>query len=344
MNSTDPHVSIIILNWNGWEDTLECLESLYAIDYENYNVIVVDNGSQDDSVEKIRDYCRGNLETESPFFRYNPLNKPINLIEFDKDDVDGEEISFKVSAESLNLYLLKNDKNYGFADGNNIGIDFALTNLTTDYILLLNNDTTVDNDLIGPLLKTAESDPKIGLVGPKIYSYDRPSEIQTVGFSIKWSRGEIVSIGHTELDEGQYDKITNVDCVSGCLMLIKKELILKMGKFLDHEYFLYYEDMDSCVRTRKVGYEIYVVPNSKIWHKTSSTSKKAAQTAGYYTSRNVFIFMKKYSQKKQYRLFLVYFFIYKLWYSIGLNTVYYRDLKAFIPILKGTKEGLAWKK
>jgi hypothetical protein len=63
MNNNDPQVSIIILNWNGWEDTLECLESLYAIDYENYNVIVVDNGSQDDSLEKIREYCQGNLKT-----------------------------------------------------------------------------------------------------------------------------------------------------------------------------------------------------------------------------------------------------------------------------------------
>lgn len=344
MNSNDPQVSIIILNWNGWEDTLECLESLYAIDYENYNVIVVDNGSQDDSLEKIREYCQGNLKTESPFFKYNFHNKPINLIELDKDDIGKTEISARVSTKYLNLYLLKNDKNYGFADGNNIGIDFALNNLLTDYIMLLNNDTTVDKDLIGPLVKTAESGPKIGLVGPKIYSYDRPSEIQTVGFSIKWSRGEIVSIGHTEKDEGQYDKVTNVDCVSGCLMLIKKEVIQKMGKFLDHEYFLYYEDMDSCVRTRKLGYEIYFVPDSRIWHKTSSTSKKAAQTAGYHTSRNVFIFMKKYSQKNQYRSFLVYFFIYKLWYSIGLNTVYYRDLKAFIPILRGTREGLGWKK
>ncbi|MDI3549603.1 MAG: hypothetical protein PWQ15_705 [Methanobacterium sp.] len=344
MNNNKPHVSIIILNWNGWEDTLECLESLYATNYENYNIIVVDNGSKDDSIEKIKEYCRGNFEIESPFFKYNPHNKPINLIELNKDDIYKTELSSQINTKFSNLYLLKNDKNYGFADGNNIGINFALNNLPTDYLMLLNNDTVVDKNLIVPLLKTAESDPRIGMVGPKIYSYDRPSEIQSVGFSIKWSLGEIVSIGHTEKDEGQYDKVNNVDCVSGCLMLIKKEVIQKMGKFLDHEYFLYYEDMDSCVRTRKLGYEICVVPDSRIWHKTSSTSKKVAQTAGYYTSRNIFIFMKKYSQKNQYYLFIMYYFIYKLWYSIGLNTVYYRDLKAFIPILRGTKDGLAWKK
>ncbi len=348
MNKKSPSVSIIILNWNGWEDTLECLESIYDINYQNYNVIVVDNGSKDDSIEKIRDYSQGTQQIKSPFFDYNPQNKPINLIEFYED----EDLSSKIKSthnygEKTNfntLFLLKTMKNHGFADGNNIGIDFALNNLNTDYILLLNNDTFVDKDFIGPLVKFAESNDKIGLVGPKIYSYDRPDEIQTVGFNIKWSRGEIISIGHTEKDKGQYDQIKSVDCVSGCVMLIKKEVIVKMGKFLDHEYFLYYEDMDSCVRTRKLGYEIYYIPDSRIWHKTSSTSKKAAFTAGFYTARNVFIFMKKFSTKNQYRQFLIYFFIYKLWYSIALNTVYYRDLKAFIPIFKGTNEGLSWKK
>jgi GT2 family glycosyltransferase len=341
MNKTNPHVSIIILNWNGWEDTIECLESLYEINYKNYNVIVVDNGSQDDSVQKIKDYCDGKLKIESPFFEYNPQNKPISVIEFTEDE---EEIPSKGNSADKKIFLLKNKKNYGFADGNNIGINFALNNLNTDYISLLNNDTVVDNDFIDQLMKVAESDDKIGLLGPKIYSYDRPDEIQTAGFNIKWSIGEIVSIGHTEKDNGQYDEIKSVDCVSGCAMLIKKELILKMGNFLDHEYFLYYEDMDSCVRTRKLGYDIFYVPHSKIWHKTSSTSKKAGYTAGFYTARNVFIFMKKYAERNQYYSFLLYFFIYKLWYSIAVNTVYYRDLKAFIPFLKGTKEGLKWKK
>lgn len=352
MNKADPHVSIIILNWNGWEDTIECLESVYEVKYQNYNVIVVDNGSEDDSIEKIRDYCQGKIKIKSPFFDYNPKNKPLNVIEFNHDDISRKVMSkiksFKTYSgdnKGINtLFLLKNMKNYGFADGNNIGIDFALNNLKTDYILLLNNDTYVDKDFIDPLVKHAESDHKIGLVGPKIYSFHRPRELQTVGFNIKWSRGEIVSIGHTEKDNGQYDQIKSVDCVSGCVMLIKKEVILKMGKFLDDVYFLYYEDMDSCVRTRKLGYEIYYIPNSKIWHKTSSTSKKAAYIAGFYTARNVFIFMKKFSHKNQYLKFLIYYFLYKIWYSIALNTVYYHDYKAFVPILRGTKKGLAWKK
>ena len=296
MINTNPHVSIIILNWNGWEDTIECLESLYEVNYQNYNVIVVDNGSQDESVQKIKEYCSDKLQIKSPFFEYNPQNKPIDVIEFINDEVGS--IKPEINNEVKNLILIKNRENYGFADGNNIGIKFVLDYFDSDYLLLLNNDTVVDNDFINPLVQFSEADDKIGLVGPKIYSYDRPDEIQTAGFNIKWSRGEIVSIGHTKKDKGQYDQIKRVDCVSGCAMFIKKDVILKMENFLDHEYFLYYEDMDSCVRTKKLGYEILYVPYSKIWHKTSSSSKKAGYTAGFYTARNVFIFMKKYANKK----------------------------------------------
>ena len=64
-----PHVSIIILNWNGWRDTIECLESVYRITYPNYDIIIADNGSEDDSIKKIKDYTEGNLEVSSKFFK-----------------------------------------------------------------------------------------------------------------------------------------------------------------------------------------------------------------------------------------------------------------------------------
>ena len=78
-----PRVSIIILNWNGWRDTIECLESLYRITYPNYDVIVVDNGSRDDSVQKIKEYCEGKIEVNSKFFKYDPSNKPTKVFEED---------------------------------------------------------------------------------------------------------------------------------------------------------------------------------------------------------------------------------------------------------------------
>ncbi|ACJ17344.1 glycosyltransferase family protein [Thermococcus onnurineus NA1] len=81
-----PRISIIILNWNGWRDTIECLESLYRITYPNYDVIVVDNASQDDSIEKIKEYAEGKIEVNLKFFKYNPNNKPIKVFEVSEDE------------------------------------------------------------------------------------------------------------------------------------------------------------------------------------------------------------------------------------------------------------------
>jgi GT2 family glycosyltransferase len=116
-----PRVSIIILNWNGWRDTIECLESLYRIDYPNYDVIVVDNSSTDDSIEKIKEYCEGKIAVDSKFFKYDPRNKPIEVVECGKDEKPDIP-----KAQRDRLFLIKNDKNYGFAKGNNIGIQYAL--------------------------------------------------------------------------------------------------------------------------------------------------------------------------------------------------------------------------
>ena len=83
-----PRVSIIILNWNGWKDTIECLESIYQITYQNYDVIVVDNGSKDDSVQKIKEYCEGKIKVESKFFEYDPSNKPIYVLEYTREQAE----------------------------------------------------------------------------------------------------------------------------------------------------------------------------------------------------------------------------------------------------------------
>ncbi len=88
MNTINPKVSVIILNWNGWEDTIECLESLYQIDYPNYDVVLVDNDSKDDSIQRIRNYCEGRIKPESKFYTYNPENKPVKIFEYTKEETE----------------------------------------------------------------------------------------------------------------------------------------------------------------------------------------------------------------------------------------------------------------
>src|ERR1700690_2923308 len=144
MNNNTPKVSVIILNWNGWKDTIECLESLYQIDYPNYDIILVDNHSEDDSIQKIRDYCEGKIRPKSTFYNYNQENKPIQIFEYTQKEIEkdlqtNKSKGYQDLSSDKKLILIKNDKNYGFAEGNNVGIRYSLKTLNPQYILLLNN-------------------------------------------------------------------------------------------------------------------------------------------------------------------------------------------------------------
>ena len=339
-----PRVSIILLNWKGWKDTIECLESLYRIEYPAYEVIVVDNDSQDDSVQKIKDYCEGKLAIESAFFKYDKENKPIEYIEYSEKEIPDLESSSYDPFSGKRLMLIKNAKNHGFAEGNNVGIRYALRVSKPEYILLLNNDTVVDACFLSELVKTAE-EKDAGCVGPKTYYYnycDRTDVISFAGGKLDMWKGNSPHVGARETDLGQYDIMREVDYVEGSCMLIKRKTLNDVG-LLYSDYFLYWEEADWCVRAHKKGYKLIYAPKSKIWHKVSGSNKRLTGLQEYYVTRNMFWFMKKNASRKQYTFFLIYFFLWKLWYKSAIHLVYHPNIKIFRSIVKGVKDGLAWK-
>lgn len=315
-----PKVSIIILNWNGWKDTIECLESLYQINYPNYDVIVVDNASKDESIEKIKEYAKGEIEIKSKFFRFNSRNKPKEVIEYTE-----EELEFKTERpkrysdipSNKKLILIKNNQNYGFAEGNNIAIRHALRNLDPKYILLLNNDTVVDKNFLLEMVKPAEKDENIGIVGSKIYYYDYKGKNNVLWFAggkINKLSGQTYHEGINREEKGTYNKIKKCQYITGCSMLIRNKLLHQIGGF-DKIFFAYYEDADLSVRASKAGWKNIYVPKSKIWHKVSkSTSKNYLNISPitmYYVTRNRIIFMRKNSNLIIYCIFITYFMTYK---------------------------------
>ena len=337
-----PKVSIIILNWNGWEDTIECLESLYRITYPNYDVIVADNGSEDKSVQKIREYCEGKINVESKFFKYSSENKPIKIIEYTREGAEaggGREKEIVDLPSNRKLIIIKNEKNYGFAEGNNIGMRYALKALNSDYVLLLNNDTVVEPNFLSELIHVIKADYTIGIAGPKFYYYNNPQQLEFIKAKIDLWRGRNICVGGGEIDYGQYDDIEETDIVRGACILIKRETLVKIG-FLDSSFFSYFEETDLCLRAKRAGYQIIYCPKAKIWHKGSSTAGKVAGFVQYHLARNRFWFMKKHSTRKQYFLFLLYFFGFHLWFITGSLLIYHRDIKSILPFYKGTKDGL----
>ena len=232
-----PKVVTIILNWNGLEDTLECIDSLNKMDYPNNGIIVVDNGSSDGSVPIIRQ--------RYPF-----------------------------------ITIMPNEKNLGFAMGNNVGIRKAL-DMNADYIWCLNNDTVAEKDTLTKLVNTVLYHPKIGLISPLIYYYDNPDEIQFCGSYIDWENKSIIKIKN-------FNEITEDMSLSlwGTALLIRREVIEHVG-YLNEKYFAYHEDEEYSMRVLKAGFQNSVHPDARIYHKNSrSTGSNDAPMQVFLRSRN----------------------------------------------------------
>jgi len=342
-------ISIIILNWNSWEDTIECLESLYQINYPNYDVIMVDNHSEDDSLEKIRQYSAGKIKVTSDFFQYNKKNKPIDIYEYlvkstntfkvtEDENIVIPEIG-KINSHK-SLFILKNRRNDGFAEGNNIGIKFSLNFLNPDYLFILNNDTVVDPNFLNELIHVADEENTAGILGPKVYYYSQKDKIHIYGGKINFWTGKTsypeFNTTNSTTQEAK-SPISEIDYISGCALLIKKEAILEAG-LLNPHYFLYYEDTEWCFRVRKNDYKVLYVPEAKIWHKVSPT---AVSTTGiYYLTRNRLFFMREYASKLQFISFLLFFVLYFLFHHLRI-LLYYRDPQRLVSFYKGVRDGFS---
>src|SRR3989344_7510099 len=262
-------VAVIIVNWNGWRDTEECLESLQRVTYQNFSVYVVDNGSTDDSVSQLETYkLSPQKNSEQAAIRYK---------------------------------LIRSSENLGFAGGNNIGIKKSLED-GAEHILLLNNDTVVSSDFLSKLIEAAQSDSKIGIIGPKIYFPDdsqksinyqlsaKSYRIWFGGGKLNWLQTRGYHLDYEVLDDPHTLHVTrytlrDVDYVTGCCLLIKKSAIERIG-LLSEDYFLYYEDVDWCLRAKKAGFRIAYVPSAHIWHKVSRSAKSGSASYVYYHVRN----------------------------------------------------------
>lgn len=260
-------VSISILNFNGKKNTLGCVESLKKIDSSkfNLNIIVIDNGSVESFPLKGGRWGNTSLE------------------------------------------IIRNEKNLGFSGGQNVGIKHALGS-GADYVLILNNDTYVDRNFLEELLCVSQIDEKIGILVPKIYfapgfefHKQRYSE-KELGKVFWYAGGEMDwnnVIGHNrgvdEVDKGQFDKVEETELATGCCMMIGREIFDKVGMF-DDKFYLYYEDADLSIRAGRIGFKIFYVPSSIIWHKNASSAGGSGSVLqDYYITRNRLLFGFRYA-------------------------------------------------
>lgn len=183
--------------------------------------------------------------------------------------------------------LIRSEENLGFAAGNNLGLPKLLED-GMDAVFLLNDDVVIAEDTVDQLA-TRFDDPSIGVLAPKVLVYSNPNMIWAAGGMVDSRTGVAIQRHYGETDQGQADQITEVDYAVGCAMLVKSEVIRRVG-LLDSRYYMYYEESDWCRRIRRAGYRVLYVPESRVWHKVS-LSDEGRNDATYYFARNRLLYL-----------------------------------------------------
>jgi len=220
------------------------------------------------------------------------------VVVIDNGSTDGTKEWVKQHYPEVEVHRTENNLKY--SGGLNFGMEYAFGLKKADYALISNNDVKADKMLISELVKVAVSDPMIGFTIGKVYYYDDPDILQTVGKKfdpVLWNGGHI---GSREKDEGQYDTVEERAWCDDIYWLVKRELWEKTGGY-DTEFAFQGEDFDWQVRAKKLGYKIMYAPQARLWHKESMTIGKTSPLKAYYDARNPLIVHMKYRTADEFR-------------------------------------------
>jgi GT2 family glycosyltransferase len=236
----------------------------------------------------------------------------------------------RIEAVFPQVCQIVNGENRGFAAAANQGIEYALAR-GCDYVLVLNNDTTVAPDLLAHLVAAGEADPMIGILSPRILYFDQPEH--TWHLAARWHRWLPMPV---DVAPSGGD-VVDADFVSGCAMMLRRRLLQEIGGF-DTRYFMYGEDIDLCARARQAGYRVVAVPRARMWHKISVSAARISTDTRYWQTRNQILVYRRHPHGPLAGLLPVY---------VGLKAVLdvARDLargqaNLIGPLLRGMRDGL----
>jgi GT2 family glycosyltransferase len=260
-------IYIVVLNWNGWQDTLECLDSLLLLEFADYRVIVCDNCSHDDSKERIEQWL-AQLPTE----------------------------------QADRFTLIHTGENRGYGPGNNAGIRLALQDSEMVAVWILNNDVVVDRQSLNALYRYHIAYPDRGLIGSKLMFYSSPEQIQAVGGIYNKIFATTTHLGECEIDHGQYDSdeiAARIDYPVGAALFVTRAYLESVG-LLAEEYFLYFEEMDWATRGALAGWQLGYCWQSRVFHKEGRSTggntnpKLTSYLSDYYWIVNRVRFTRKF--------------------------------------------------
>jgi GT2 family glycosyltransferase len=236
--------------------------------------IVLNTNRKNDTLE-----CLRSLATQEP-------GSDNLVMVLDNKSSDGSAEAIRGAFPTTVIVAIDGDR--GYAGNNNVGIKLAVAR-RPDWILILNEDTVLDSACLTRMIAAGESEASIGMVGPLVLHHDEPNVIQSAGGQLGryW---ESVHIGANDIDRGRFDRVQDVDWISGCALLVRRAVVEQVG-MLDERFYYYWEETEWCVRTRKAGWRIVHAPDAKLWHKGVRRDYVATANVTYYNTRNKFLLM-----------------------------------------------------
>lgn len=275
-----PRVAICILNWNGWQDTIECLESVWRLEYPNYLAVVVDNGSSDGSAEKIKVWAEQNLGPAYALADYSRTTALNGGEEQMEDALDR-------TPPATRLVVIRNRDNLGFTGGNNVAIHYALSRgAPADYVFLLNNDAMPKADCL-TLLISADLKTRAGIVGAVVLTGNgHDVEFAKSGPCLALFFAPIIKSFRPLPPDGK--ALWESGYVNGSAMLIRKDVLIAVygrGRgYLDDRLFLYWDEIAFCNTAWKMGFKCVVVRDAAVLHKGGKSSGGFVNPIYYYYS------------------------------------------------------------
>jgi len=201
----------------------------------------------------------------------------------------------EIAKKYPHTHVIRREVNGGWAGGNNTGIRYALDH-GAEYVVLLNNDTTVAPDLLNLLLQASGEMPEYGVLGPVISFMDEPDQIRTDGFTFnRPNQNGVIQRKEVPLNHGESGAITEVDIVNGCCMMVDARVFRAVG-LVDERFFLVHEESDLCLRARAAGFRCGVIGQPLVWHKGSRAFAASPNNLQrYYDARNLYLLIRKHS-------------------------------------------------
>lgn len=288
MNLSDEKVYVVVLNYNNYEYTIECVKSLLRLNYRNYEVVVCDNKSTDNSYECIAEWIES-------------ISNDVHALEFEHIEAKSFHITLECGGSQgeigrVRVTLIQTGFNGGFAYGNNVGLKFALSDPDCKYFWILNNDTLVESSALSALVSRIRQDSRLGIVGSVLKNYDPPHEVQAYGGAV-YSR--LLGWAKPLKMDSKRKKCSNEDIeekinyVIGASMFVSRDFLDQIG-LLSEDYFLYFEELDWAWRS-KGQFRIGVAVDSVVMHRLGATTgeKSSSSLSKFHLFRSRTIFLLK---------------------------------------------------